>query len=61
MLVFTQLQENAFAEEDFLDARPMIAGVLEQCDVACLLYDRTDPDSFAVAATMMVRGGNYLI
>lgn len=51
--VYLMLQENAFAEEDFLDARPMISGVLDQCDVACLLYDRTDPDSFAVAATMM--------
>ncbi len=49
------MQESAFVEEDdSLDATPMIAGVLEQCDVACLLYDRTDAGSFSVAATMMV-------
>lgn len=44
-----------FVEEDSLDATPMIAGALEQCDVACLLFDRADASSFTVAATMMVR------
>lgn len=41
-------------EEDPLDVTPVVAGALEQCDVVCLLYDRANSTSFAVAATVMV-------
>ena len=47
-----QLQENA---EDPVDVAAAVAGALDQCDVACLLYDGSDPKSFSVAASMMVR------
>lgn len=50
-----QLQENAFGEEeDESDVTPVVAAALDQCDVACLLYDSSDRHSFSIAAAMLV-------
>lgn len=37
-----------------MDIAALVAGALEQCDVACLLYDSSDPKSFSTAASMLV-------
>lgn len=34
---------------------------MEECDVACLLYDGSDPQSFSIAASMLVSMVTYLV
>ena len=42
------------------DVSVTVGGALDQCDVACLLYDSSDPSSFEVATSMMVGGAKWV-
>ena len=56
--VFFQLHESSYvpnASVDLQSRGEAIAGVLEHCDVACLLYDTSDSTSFQTAAQLFVR------
>lgn len=52
MYLHVQMQENVY--EEGTDVSVTVGGALDQCDVACLLYDQNNPTSFDVATSMMV-------
>ncbi len=43
------------------DVSVTVAAALHECDVACLLYDSSDPKSFQVTSAMMVGVANPIL